>query len=123
ASTIAGSGAASDGANKGVAPAADLIVGKVLITAAGGGVPRLPDLVVRAGDRPGLHEGDEFLGLSREHPRAAQELQDGPLRVHHAGGVQRVPARFGGVDRGPLVDLGPVLQRDAEQLSQPPRAG
>ncbi|MCY1654518.1 S8 family serine peptidase [[Kitasatospora] papulosa] len=30
ASTIAGSGAASDGANKGVAPAADLIVGKVL---------------------------------------------------------------------------------------------
>ncbi|MFF4065755.1 S8 family serine peptidase [[Kitasatospora] papulosa] len=29
-STIAGSGAASDGANKGVAPAADLIVGKVL---------------------------------------------------------------------------------------------
>ncbi|MFF5726997.1 S8 family serine peptidase [[Kitasatospora] papulosa] len=30
ASTIAGSGAASDGANKGVAPAADLIIGKVL---------------------------------------------------------------------------------------------
>lgn len=30
ASTIAGSGAASDGANKGVAPAADLLVGKVL---------------------------------------------------------------------------------------------
>lgn len=68
----------------------------------------LADLAVGLRDRTGLDQRDQLLGVQVEHSRPAEEFKEGLLRVHDAGGVQRVLALFGGVDGVLLVGLGLV---------------
>ncbi|WP_306312066.1 S8 family peptidase [Streptomyces hydrogenans] len=63
ASTIAGSGAASDGRNKGVAPAADLLIGKVLANSGSGN-----DSQIIAGMEWAAEQGADIISMSLGGP-------------------------------------------------------